>query len=131
MVSLLCGGAFVGMAVTIPRAQASTSPATVATLTDADARYYVRRLIRQRAGAGYGFPGSYAIRCDRYSRLRQICRFSAFAGDSSISGRGYVRYSHDDSDNQVHYFFRVEYFDDYCASVTHAGNCTRSVRWTN
>jgi hypothetical protein len=110
---------------------AKASQRYVPTLTRAASRYYVRRLIRQRAGAAYAERGYYRIRCNRISRLRFSCRFSAFAGDSYITGGGYVRYSHDFYDDEVHYRFRVVYTDDYCQSVTHGQHCQRRASWSN
>jgi hypothetical protein len=110
-------------------AEAVTGHTSVATLALSDARFYVRRLIRLRAGEGFAFHGSYKIDCRRSSRLRFSCSFDAFAGDSVVTGTGHVRYSSDESDSDVHYRFDVSYINDYCQNVTHGSDCVRTARW--
>lgn len=117
--------------------QAGVNPGAVRTMTESDARFYVRRTIRKRAGEGYGASGSYRISCRRLSRLRFSCRFDAFAGDSGLVGRGQVAFSRNPDDNYIHYRYKVKYYDDYCLNVTQRHNpnrnkiCTRDTRWTS
>jgi hypothetical protein len=136
----VCGMAVLALAVGLTAladaSKAGDSPAeavaghtSVATLALSDARFYVRGLIRLRAGEGFAFHGSYKIDCRRSSRLRFSCSFDAFAGDSVVTGTGYVRYSSDESDSDVRYRFDVSYINDYCQNVTHGTDCVRTARW--
>lgn len=97
----------------------------VPTLTQGQAWGHVADVLDRRFSDSWSHRAGGWIKCGRINRTRMRCRVAWAIGDTSYYGLTRIWYGRDRSGQAVWFYsYRIRGLDEYCASVTHAGNCS-------